>query len=196
MMAIHLLLGNALTSNGFRKENTMSTILELTASIVSAHVVSTQLTSDEMLLELQKVHAALKALETGGEVPEEEQTKKLSVKQAFKKDEVICMICGKGFKTLKRHLAQVHDVKPGQYRKQFGIPSSQALVAKSYSESRRKAAEERGLGDILAKAREKRAASKKGKPAVKAKASATVKSEKAAAVKKPISAKRAKSIKA
>lgn len=145
----------------------MSNLLELTAAIVSAHVSSTQMSSEEMLQELHKVHTALKALEANEAqgAPLEEEPKTLTMKQAFKKDEVICMICGKGFKTLKRHLAQAHNLKPGQYRKQFNIPSSQSLAAKSYSESRRKAAVERGLGDVLAKAREKRAANKAGKPA-------------------------------
>lgn len=76
------------------------------------------------------------------------------------------MICGKGgFKTLTRHLGTVHEMKPGQYRKQFGIPSKQSLTAKSFSDARRKIAEEKGLGDNLAKAREVRAAKMKTKKA-------------------------------
>lgn len=64
------------------------------------------------------------------------------------------MVCGKGgFKTLKRHLGQAHDLKPGQYRKQFGIPFSQKLAAKSYSESRRQVAIDNKLGEGLAKYR-------------------------------------------
>ena len=92
------------------------------------------------------------------------------------------MICGQGFKTLKRHLAQAHDLKPGQYRKQFNIPSSMSLTAKSYSESRRQSAIDRGLGDNLAKARAVRAA--KGKkasvPAVRVKAAVPAVKTKAA----------------
>jgi hypothetical protein len=66
-------------------------------------------------------------------------------------------------KTLTRHLRTAHDLKPGQYKKLFGIPSTQSLAAKSYTESRRKLAAENGLIDILAKAREKRAANIKAK---------------------------------
>jgi predicted transcriptional regulator len=139
----------------------MPTLLELTAEIVSAHVTNMQMTSDEMLQELQKVHASLEALESGAFV-DAEPSKPLTIKQAFKKDEVICMICGKGgFKTLKRHLTQAHGIKPGQYRKQFNIPSSISLTSKSYSESRRQTAIDKGLGEGLAKARELRAAKKK-----------------------------------
>jgi predicted transcriptional regulator len=144
----------------------MPTLLELTADIVSAHVSNKQMTSDEMLQELQKVHASLKSLESGASI-EPEQPKQLTIKQAFKKDEVICMICSKGgFKTLKRHLALAHDLKPGQYRKQFNIPSSISLTAKSYSESRKQMAIDKGLGEGLAKARELRLAKVKEKAPV------------------------------
>lgn len=83
------------------------------------------------------------------------------------------MICGKGFTTLKRHLATAHELTPGQYRKQFGIKSTQKLAAKSYSEARRQSAEARGMKDILAKARETRRANieaRKNLPVAKKKA--------------------------
>jgi predicted transcriptional regulator len=65
----------------------------------------------------------------------------LTVKEAFKKNEVICMVCGKGkMKTLTRHLNMVHNMKPGAYPKQFGIPSKQSLTARSFSDARRKSA--------------------------------------------------------
>jgi predicted transcriptional regulator len=143
----------------------MPTLLQLTAAIVSAHVSNKQMSSDEMLQELQNVYTSLKALEAGVPITigtlASTVTPKLSIKQAFKKDEVICMVCGKGgFKTLKRHLSQAHDLKPGQYRKQFGIPSTQSLSAKSYSEARRQTALDNNLADGLAKARAKKAGKK------------------------------------
>ena len=132
----------------------MPTVIELTAQIVSAHAACSQMTQEQLLEELQKVHASLKVLEQGGSpAVAVEEKPKLTLKQAFKKDEVICLICNKGFKTLKRHLAQAHDLKPRAYRKQFNIPSSQHLVAKSYSEKRKQDALDRGLGENLAKAR-------------------------------------------
>ena len=144
-----------------------------------------KLTTDELLAELEKVHASLKALESGQEVvtPVSEETKPtLTIKEAFKKNEVICMVCGKGgFKTLTRHLKQAHELKPGQYKKQFGIPGKQSLAAKSFSEARRKSALDRGLGDNLAKAREVRAANIAAKKAAPAKVAKVAKGK---AVKK------------
>ena len=67
----------------------MPTLIELTATIVSAHVSNQQMTSDEMLLELQKVYVSLKALEVGSSIAFEPtaptEAPKLSIKQAFKK---------------------------------------------------------------------------------------------------------------
>ena len=151
----------------------MKTILELVTEIVSAHASNTTMTTDQLVQELQTVHTALKNLESGQAVEtapvataEEVKGPALTIKQAFKKDEVICMVCGKGgFKTLKKHLATSHELTPGQYRKQFGIKSSQKLAAKNFSDARRKAAEERGMTEVLAKARAKRMANLKTRTA-------------------------------
>lgn len=147
----------------------MATLMELTAEIVKAHAGTTALSTEELLATIGKVYNQLRALE-GGEagaldVPESAEEKPaLTIRQAFRPNEVVCMICGKGgMKTLTRHLRQAHDLKPGQYRKQFGIPASQPLTAKKFSESRRLKAQEINLSANLAKAREVRAAKLKDK---------------------------------
>ncbi len=139
-----------------------TTLVELTANIVTSHAAGTKMSREELLQEINTVFTALKQLEAG-EVVEEVATEPagpaLTFKQAFKADQVGCMICGKtGFKTLTRHLKQVHDLKPGEYRKQFNIHSSQSLTAKNYSEARRQAANENNLAANLEKARAVRAA--------------------------------------
>lgn len=176
-----------------------ASILELTTDIVSSHASASPMSSDELVQEIQKVYAALQDLEAGkvsvapGEAPEQPA---MSVRAAFRKNEVICMICGKGgMKALTRHLSTVHNLKPGQYRKQFGIPREQPLTAKSYSEARRKMAEERGLGDLLAKGREKRAAKLKGKKVEAAKPAKSAKVVKKSAPAKPARTTKAKPVK-
>ena len=149
-----------------------STLLELTANIVSSHASVSAMSGEELLLELQKVHTALQSLETMTAEKAEQETRGPAVprKKAFQADQISCMICGKsGMKTLARHLAQVHNIKPGAYRKRFGIPGSQALTARNFSEARRKMAQERGLADNLVKARAVRAAKIKAKTVVSAK---------------------------
>jgi predicted transcriptional regulator len=145
----------------------MATLLEMAAEIVAAHASSTSLTKEELIAELSEIHKALAALEKGEAVVEVvEETAgapTISRKKAFGKDKVICMLCGKEMKTLARHLKTTHGLKPGEYRKQFDIPRTQPLAARSYSESRRQMAVDRGLGENLAKARAARGKGKKKK---------------------------------
>jgi predicted transcriptional regulator len=142
-----------------------SSLVELTASIVSSHAVGTEMSSEELIQEINNVFAALKKLDTEGVVTEVAKTSAapaMTLKKAFQNDQVSCLVCGKtGFKTLTRHLKQAHDLKPGQYRKQFNIPSSQSLTAKNYSEARRKSANDNNLAANLEKARAVRAAKNK-----------------------------------
>jgi len=139
-----------------------ATLVQLTADIVSSHATGTALSSDDLIQEIEKVFTVLKRLEAegvAGEAGESPVRPAMSAKKAFKNDQVFCMVCGKGgFKTLTRHLKNAHDLKPGQYRKQFNIPSSQALTAKNYSEARRLAANDNNLAANLEKARAVRAA--------------------------------------
>ena len=141
----------------------MTTILEMAAEIVAAHASTTNMTKEELVLELTDVYNALSRLEKGevvSEAPPEEQGPAVSRKKAFGKDKIFCMICGKGMKTLSRHLKTSHDMSASEYRKQFDVPRSQSLASKSYSEKRRQMAIDRGLGENLAKARAARGKSK------------------------------------
>jgi len=135
----------------------MANIMEMAAEIIAAHASTTPMSKDELITELNEVHAALVSLEKGEAIEaaaeSAEETPAVSRKKAFGKDKIYCMICGKGFKTLSRHLKTSHDMTANEYRKQFDIPRSQSLAAKSYSESRRQMAVDRGLADNLAKAR-------------------------------------------
>jgi predicted transcriptional regulator len=102
----------------------MATLVELAAQLVAAQVSKTSMTTAEVINEINKVFAALKGLEAGLAIEGTEEAKpSLTVKEAFKKHEIVCMVCGKGgFKTLARHLSTAHDMKPSAYKKHFGIP--------------------------------------------------------------------------
>src|SRR5512138_1027632 len=99
-----------------------TTLLELTAEIVASHASTTAMTSDELLVEINKVFSALQQLEGGVVTTETEEVKQpaISLKKAFQANQVVCLICGKGgMKTLSRHLSTAHGMKPSEYRKQF-----------------------------------------------------------------------------
>ena len=144
----------------------MATIAEMAAQIVLAHVSMTPMSKEELLAEIQEVHKTLVALEAG-EVVEAaaaevaEAAPAVSMRKAFGKDKVYCMVCGKGFTTLKRHLKTAHDLTDKEYRAKFNIPKDKPLAARSYVEKRRQMAIDLGLGDNLAKARAAKGKKKK-----------------------------------
>lgn len=139
----------------------MATITELASEIVLAHASNTSMSKDELIAELKEVHALLAALDKGEAAPvpasaEEEQepaAPAITMRKAFGKKQIFCMICGKGFTTLKRHLGAAHELTPKEYRNQFGIPAGTTLAAKDYSDSRRQMAIDKNLAGGLAKAR-------------------------------------------
>jgi predicted transcriptional regulator len=141
-------------------------LVELTSQIVSNHVSSTSLTTEQLGAEIQSVFGILSGL-VGGEAivaPVETEAPKMSIKKAFGQDKIFCMICGKGFTTLKKHLSVSHQLSPKDYRKQFGIPTTMSLASKKFSEQKRETAKRLGLGDKLAAGRAKKAAKKASTP--------------------------------
>ena len=142
----------------------MPTILEMAADIVAAHASTTNMSKEELVSELNEIYNALNTLEKGDahtDSVELESGPAVTRKKAFGKDSIYCMICGKGFKTLSRHLKTSHQMSASEYRKQFDIPRSQSLAEKNYSKKRNQMAIDRGLGEKLAKARAARGKGKK-----------------------------------
>ena len=137
-------------------------LIELTAEIVSAHASVSEMNQDALLGEIQAVFQKLNGLAGGEEelvvaAPGEVKAV-MPMDQAFGAEKVFCMICGKGFTTLKKHIGVSHQMTPKQYRKAFNIPTKVALVSRNYSESKKKIAQKLGLADKLAEGRRKRAA--------------------------------------
>jgi predicted transcriptional regulator len=148
------------------------TLLRLASDIVASHASVNKLSREDLLGEIDQVFLKLASLggvegvappAFGGSAAEEaeEIVPAVPLEAAFGAEKVFCMACGKGLKTLKRHLSTAHDLKPGQYRKKFGIPPGTPLVAKDYSEARKKMAQDLNLAEGLAKARAARGKKKK-----------------------------------
>lgn len=138
-------------------------LVEMAAEIVVAQTSSTRMSPDEVSEALLKAFEALNTIKAQEEgkaavVPSMEPMK--SIQRA----KVICLECGKDFKQLtNRHLA-LHGMNSKEYKKKYGIPLRQSLAAKSLSAKRRKMAKKRGLGELLMKARAKKAAAKRAAP--------------------------------
>ncbi len=136
-------------------------LVELTTEIVSAHASLNEMSQEDLLGEIQAVFQKLNALvgTEGEEAPDsgEEIKPAIPLNVAFGAEQVFCMECGKGFTTLKKHLAVSHNLSPKDYRKKFNIPAKTPLVARNYSEAKKKIAQKLGLAEKLAAGRRKRA---------------------------------------
>lgn len=148
-------------------------LLQLTADIVASHASMNEMSQMELLREIDAVYQKLASLAGStfaeSEAPQEEPAQSseapsappqpaVSPEIAFGKEKIYCMLCGKGFKTLKRHLMTAHGLQPAEYLAMFGLPHNKPLVAEDYSAHRKELAAKLGLADKLVEARAARAA--------------------------------------
>lgn len=122
-----------------------TTTLDLTAQIVSAHVGKNPVEADQLPALIRSVFDAL--AKAGQPEPEAKVTEPaVPVKKSVFNDHIVCLECGKGFKTLKRHLQTEHGITTDVYRQRFALPHDYPLVAPAYAEARAEIAKHIGLG--------------------------------------------------
>ncbi len=69
------------------------------------------------------------------------------IKKSVTDDYIVCLECGGHFKSLKRHLGHVHEMKTAEYKSKWGLPEDYPLVAKTYSQQRSELALKNNLGE-------------------------------------------------
>jgi predicted transcriptional regulator len=70
----------------------------------------------------------------------------VTVRRSVTPEAVTCLVCGKKFKSLKRHLQTAHQLAPREYRDAFKLKSNYPLVAPAYAARRSDIAKSLGLG--------------------------------------------------
>lgn len=128
-----------------------------------------RVTADDVPAFLQKMHATLSDLETGGSAPAADKTDgvdrvqhepAVSVRKSLaSKDHIISMIDGKPYKTLRRHLA-TNGMTPEEYRARYNLKADYPMTAPNYSDARRAMAKKIGLGRKPGSGRKKASAPK------------------------------------
>jgi len=140
---------------------------ELAAQIAANYAANAE-SAQEVIQLLQESYSTLQGMEGEGAVTSAEEGAAATAEggsekmepvmqpqKAIGRETITCLVCGKAFKTLKRHLNNAHGMSPQQYREAFGLDKDYPLVAPSLSEQRAKVAKDRGLGERLAEARRK-----------------------------------------
>lgn len=123
-------------------------LVELTSDIVSAYVSNHVVPMSDLGSLISDVHAALSSssIPPAAEVAAEKQKPAISVRKSLQDEQLTCLECGLGFKSLKRHLMTSHSLQPDEYREKWELSSDYPMVAPAYADARSRLAKESGLG--------------------------------------------------
>ena len=102
------------------ENSTNTSVLGLTAQIVSAHVSNNSVSTDSLPSLIQEVFRTLSSV--GKEPVEAEKPQPaVPVKKSVFPDYIVCLEDGKKLKMLKRHLKTSYDMTPDQYRERWSL---------------------------------------------------------------------------
>jgi predicted transcriptional regulator len=123
-----------------------SSLAQLTAEIVSAYVANNEIALSEIAILISAVGSQMAKIGTEAEpTAEEKPAPAVSVRRSIQPDHLVCLVCGKPQKVLKRHLAVQHELTPNQYRETFGLKPDYPMAAPNYTRQRRELAVKIGL---------------------------------------------------
>ncbi len=93
------------------------TTLSLAAKLATSYVGSNKVAREELPALISSLHEVLAKLESGEEIREPA----VAINKSVKRNEIICLECGKGHKMLKRHLGTAHGLTPEEYRARWDL---------------------------------------------------------------------------
>ena len=131
--------------------------LSLATKVAISYLGNNRVTRDELPGLIGKLHETLTKLESGEIVREPA----VPVDKSVKRNQIICLECGKGQKMLKRHLMSGHGLTADDYRTRWGLARAYPLVAPNYAKQRSEMAKKIGLGRKPGAKKAKRAKAKR-----------------------------------
>jgi predicted transcriptional regulator len=125
----------------------IATLAEVTAEIVSAYVSNNKIAAADVGPLITAVASQMAKIGNAPEPPEEEKPEPaVSIRRSIQPDHLLCLVCGKPQKILKRHLAVQHELTPAEYRTRFELRPDYPMIAPNYAQQRREVALKLGLG--------------------------------------------------
>jgi predicted transcriptional regulator len=122
-------------------------LAKLTSEIVAAYVAHNPVAPSDLAVLIGAVATQLGRLGNEAEAAEEAKPEPaVSVRRSIRPDHLVCLVCGKKMKLLKRHLAVDHSFTPDEYRQSFGLKADYPMAAPNYVQQRREIALAVGLG--------------------------------------------------
>jgi predicted transcriptional regulator len=114
---------------------------EIVASYVTKNAVAIAVLGDV----IETVGRALAALGREHAEPAKPEPA-VPVRRSIQDDHLVCLVCGKQQKVLRRHLDVAHQLTPEAYRERFGLKPDYPMAAPGYSKQRSEMAKRVGLG--------------------------------------------------
>ncbi|MFC3722069.1 MucR family transcriptional regulator [Neoaquamicrobium sediminum] len=129
------------------EQNGREQLTSLTARIVSAYVSSSPVPANELAALILAVHASLSRLRARGRKQELDSRKPaVPIRNSVHDDHLVCLEDGKKFKTLKRHLNEIHGLTPEEYRRKWDLPFDYPMISPNYAAERSEFSRSRRLG--------------------------------------------------
>lgn len=123
------------------------TLAQNTAEIIAAYVSHNTVSTSDLASLIGSVGQNLTVLGNEEEAAANAPPKPVvAINRSVRKEYIICLLCGRTQKLLKRHLAGTHDLTPEDYRTLFGLKRDYPMVARGYAEQRSEMAKRIGLG--------------------------------------------------
>ena len=140
-----------------------TSVLELTAKIVSAHIRKNQIATAALPELILSVYRSLATAGTAQPAPAP-LTPAVPIRKSVFPDHIVCLEDGKKLTMLKRHLQTSYGMTPEQYRRKWDLPATYPMVAPNYASHRSSLAKQLGLGRRPAGAKQPNLAEESAEP--------------------------------
>jgi predicted transcriptional regulator len=120
-------------------------VAKLTTEIVVAYVTRNTVAPTDLGDLIGAVARALGALGREQVEPVKPEPA-VPVRRSIHDNHLVCLVCSKQQKTLRRHLGVAHQLTPEAYRERFGLRPDYPMAAPGYSRQRSELAKRVGLG--------------------------------------------------
>ena len=121
-------------------------VLKLTSEIVAAYISSNRMAPAELEVVIGLVAGSLAEVGNRPEPTPARPEPAVPIRRSLGRDHLVCLVCGKKQRMLKRHIAVLHQLSPEEYRERFGLRPEYPMTAPSYAAQRSEMALQTGLG--------------------------------------------------
>ena len=129
------------------KQEEPRSVAALTTEIVVAYFTKNTIAMADLGELIGAVARALDALDRESTEPVTAKPEPaVPVRRSIQEDHLVCLVCGKRYRTVQRHLNVAHQLTPKAYRERFGLKPDYPMAAPGYSRQRSEMGRRVGLG--------------------------------------------------